>query len=424
MQPPATGKSAPTLLHVQWGSISRQLAQAAERVWSSRDFLSLVSFDQGPNLSSRLMLQWAPVVEHLCLDDASLGLQGLAAFLVAATSLSHVEMSLADPCKAAQADSMLAHSHTVRWLDCQWNYIPRQLPHQLTRLHVSFTDLGEDVCNKLRTLADLELLWEGFVAGLSGVPHLRTLCIWGNHLPDRVSWLARLEVLRIHLYLGGHDDGLKVYLGWLLHQECDNLDVKLVDPVEYGQPEPEDVQVVAQLQQLRIRHLHLRIPRFSSGTQRLWAAYDGCSHFELEYQTPRPEMLQALPVAQRVTIKVMAGSDWHWHDNTFRVSAAALSQQPCRLGMYLNTHLALAVEGPLSVPVDSSEPWQLVVHGGAGTVQGLPPSRPVSGPIAYWLQNAAADDAGWGCMSENAADTARMLSTKKCECQDCFRVQS
>ena len=309
MQPPATGKSASTLLHVQWGSISRQLAQAAESIWSSRDFLSLVSFDQGPNLSSRLMLQWAPVVEHLCLDDASLGLQGLATFLVAATSLSHVEMSLTDPRKAAQADIMLAHSHTVRWLDCQWNYIPCQLPCQLTRLHVSFTDLGEDVCNKLRTLADLEPLWEGFVAGLSGVPHLRTLCIWGNHLPDRVSWLARLEVLRIHLYLGGHDYGPKVDLGWLLHQECDALDMKLVCPIEIEQPELEDEQVMAQLQRLQVRHLHLRIPRFSLGAQRLWAAYKGCSHFELEYGKPGPDVLQALPMAQQVTIKVMAPAD-------------------------------------------------------------------------------------------------------------------
>ena len=46
-------------------------------------------------------------------------------------------------------------------------------------------------------------------------------------------------------------------------------------------------------------------------------------------------------------------------------------------------------------------PWQLVVHAVAG-ITGLPPSRSTCAPATYYLQNAAADTAGWESMSLGA----------------------
>ena len=105
----------------------------------------------------------------------------------------------------------------------------------------------------------------------------------------------------------------------------------------------------------------------------------------------------APPLSQNIRIPGSEAGDHEGH--ALWVDWAAMTRQSCRLLFCLHKQ-DLRVADPTPLPRIFG-PWQLLSRNlgpqqllsGAKNVHGLPPSRPTT--AAYFLQNAAANAAGW-----------------------------
>ena len=196
-------------------------------------------------------------------------------------------------------------------------------------------------------------------------------------------------------------------LSWLRHQPHGQLHLE-VSLGSMGHPKSRPVaghqQVVHELQQLGITTLVLKTISwvFHSKAQALWGKLTIQDRLTLYLGDSAEGGLYALPMCLQISVMAQR------HEGSGGLQAAllpvcwsAIGVRPGKVHISCQGSQTLAVEGFTSFV--STGPWQLVVHSAAG-VQGLPPSRPCSEP--YFLQNDAADAAGWDC---TVVDSCRCL---------------
>ena len=304
-----------------------------------------------------------------------------------------VDIDVTRVADAALADSILCASKSVLIIRSEGveenTYMPQKLPRQLQRLELlSIPELA-----RVQRLDTLQPRFEGFLSMVSGMYSLRILSIdcAGLSLKCGVSlpWLIKLS-LRLRIKRGSSLD-----LSWLHHQH--HRHHKLHIHLEMANCNAAtSQQVMSQPSQMHLSHLHLVVSEFSAANQQIWQAFSRCDSFHLDFSwRASPDVLHALPPCERVTLTNAAAR------GPLIIMWQALAR-PGRLHVcQRNIRAEVQVKGFAQSSLDSLAPWQLVVHAAAG-IKGLSPSRPVRAPATYYLQNAAADAAGWESMSLDA----------------------
>ena len=282
-------------------------------------------------------------------------------------------------------------------------YIPSKLPQQLQQLEVSFVALAH------KQRAKPQMVFRAFVSMMSSMPELRTLTLkCGTLVPECSMCLPKLAKLEVHISVWGKGS----QLSWLHSQAYDQLDIHLVmhDCGKEGSQ-----QVISELQQLHLGQLHLIMHGgMTAASQQIWQSYSGCDHFhlELDFWSRLPVVLHALPSCEVITLTDGRGH-FHGHDGIAACAPGPLEilwqglARPGRLLICQPRGSGIHIEGYASSLLDFAAPWQLVVHS-PGSIDGLPPSRPISAPATYYQQNAAADVGGWDSMSQDSCTCVEM----------------
>ena len=350
-----------------------------------------------PRFDTQLLLRWPPSVQWALLGDWSLKFQGVQQFVAAAVNLVEVDIDVTRVADSALADTILCASKSLLIIrsevDEDNTYMPQKLPQKLQRLKVhSIPELA-----RKQRQAKLQPRFEGCLSMVCGMDHLRILNIDCASLSLKcgacLSWLTKLS---LHLRVRR---GSSLDLSWLHSQQHHQLHIHLeLDTCNAAISQ----QVMSQLSQMHISHLHLEVSQFSAASQQIWQALS-CDSFHLEFGWhASPDMMHALPQCDSV---ILTDGRSGWIQDTVQgpliIMWSALAR-PGRLHVcQRNIRAEVQVEGFAQSSLDSLAPWQLVVHAAAG-IKGLPLSRPVRAPATYYLQNSAADAAGWESMSLDA----------------------
>ena len=350
---------------------------------------------------SQLLLRLAPSVRCLHLSSWSIKKQGIRNFVAAALNLTEVVMNVYQVDDAACADSILCASKSVLTLRSEGSeyncYMPQELPQQLQHLEV----LSMAVLVQKQGRAIAQPKFEAFLRVVCSMRHLRIVSLHCASLALRCSMsLPSLASLSLGLWVC---HGTSLDLRWLHSQHHDQLHICL--ELERCLAETSQ-QCLSQLERFHISHLHLVVLEFPVASQQIWRTLDCCDSFHLELCGQKTfDAIHALPLCNwvKLTDARKMGYDWRTAEYLVPSPVVILWQALARSGRY---HVCLhkertrvQVEGfahPL--PDSLAAPWQLVLHAVAG-VTGLPPSRPVCAPATYYLQNSAADAAGWESMS-------------------------
>ena len=272
--------------------------------------------------------------------------------------------------------------------------VPQQLPMQLRHLDVQVRpgDCDEDVP-----------LFEALIALLHTCPSLRTLVLDAECLCclSSSSTLPRLEKLEMHWDVYGADRGS---LSWLQVRLPGQLDVHVT--LYNIDDEHVDIccQALQQLQDLPIHLLRTDIDDDEPDYHDIWES----PYMKDTTRALRPKKLQlhflryiGVILALQLFHSIKAsGSEPRGHGgHDLVVNWAVMTRQSGRLLFCLHEQdLQVASYAPLP---HTFGPWQLLSRhlgpwqhiSGKKDVHGLPPSRPTS--AAYFMQNAAADAAGW-----------------------------
>ena len=382
----------------QWSSICRKLGRAAQNVLLGRKYLE--SWSSPPSrsplcLDSQLLLRWAPCVKTLFLDAWSIKCHGIRQYVAAAVNLTLMIIEIAQEEDSACADSVVCASHSVVHLysveSGSNSYLPHTLPQQLQKL-----DIDLKILAMKQPQSTLQPRFEAFLSMLCNLRHLRTLSIDCANFVLRCSVpLPNLEMLRLRL---GLSKGTPVDFSWLRSQHHDKLQLCLrLDKCDAAM----NMCVMSEAQQVHITDLHLVVPRFSLASQQIWQSYSGCESFNLEFSwNCSSKVVHALPVCSLVTVTVQCNLLSGMAARQAKPSPLIIHWQalarPGRLHVCSHiSNVQVQVQGfAHPIPDSRSGPWQLVAHAKAG-VEGLPASRPPLAPATYFLQNAAADAAGW-----------------------------
>lgn len=349
---------------------------------------------QRPSCNSQLLLQWAPFVRRLHLNDWALNCQGIRQFVAAAADLTRIDIVVARAENAALADSILTASKSVLTICSDGSkanaYLPQELPQRLEVLDIA-------ILPRKPRRAQLRPRSEAFLGLLASMPRLRTLSISCAPLALRCSvCLPRLARLTLHLRVR---HGSRLDLHWLRSQQYEQLHIHL--ELDTGDA-PTSQQVMSQLAHAQISHLHLTVPNFPVAAQQIWWTFSRCDSFHLwlggeqlldtiyalplckwvqitDARTRLLESLTAVPMAPKVLV----------------ISWQALARPGRVLVCQQMQDIGVQVQGFASpFPNSIQAPWQLIMHAVAG-VDGLPPSRPTLAPATYYMQNVAADAASW-----------------------------
>ena len=287
----------------QLSSVCRCWAQAVRGALLGSEFLDLRSTPGSCKLSrlnSQLLLQWAPCVRCLHLSGWSLNKEGIEEFVAAAVNLSEVVVSAFFANDSARADSILCASKsvlTVRSVADEYNhYMPQNLPQQLQQLEVRSIPA---LVRRVGPALALQPRFEAFLSMVSSLCHLRVLSLNSDTLAltccASLPRLVKLSLVHYVAHGASHD------LSWLRRQRHDELNVCLV--LEHCNAESSQ-QVVSQLQQIHISHLHLVVQDFPVESQQIWQSFSQCDsfHLELARRAPDvPDVVHTLPPCGRVT---------------------------------------------------------------------------------------------------------------------------
>ena len=372
------------LLLWQVSRTCRQLAAATERLISSSGDLDteVSSTLPPPQMGSRLLRRWAPLVSSLHLDENSHRIPGLPAFVKAARHAQQVYWYCDDIVGAAHAAFVLSSCSKASHVTLRGEPIPHAFPAGMTHLDVLYgafcswdphtpSTLIYDLARQGKYLEQLVLEIES--------PSFHLACP-GLILPE-----LELE-LNIKLDLASSDNRLS----WLQQQPFSKLSIGIT--ICTSEPACHQ-KMIDQLQQLPVDHLLVdwRVPP-SLQLQLLWQAVTPSSSFRLwvnnfEDVPSAATTLQALPCCPRTEIRAPF---YFSREEPLAVTWAALSRTS-KFGIHLGPGQDLHVLGAPGSTPDIEGPWQLVVHGGQrahGLFMGVRDD-------VHFLQNVAAVSAGW-----------------------------
>ena len=332
-------------------------------------------------LNSPLLLCWVAQARHIVLHQDTHNVPGMAEFLAAAVQARSLCTICENPVAAAEAGHLMSYCHGVRKIEIVGTRPPSLLPDSLEEivLDCEAQGLGDEFddrqvnaflyhCTRLAHLRQLRL-------DLSRVGPVQLLCAAQLRMLDRLN--IELTVSECH-----------VCLDWALAQPCKCLDIE-VDVATSTMD--RHTPIVEQLSQVRMRWLRLSLEvYFTAAMQALWAAVQA-EHLAISFWADFGP-IEMLP---RCTSVVLEQNPADSGQQAAFIKWAAISKHACDIAIHLESLTKLHVTG-FGLDGETLEqlqqPWQLVVCGGAG-VQGLPASQPTRN--AYFLQNAAAQAAGW-----------------------------
>ena len=378
-------------LLMQASSVCKRLSQAAVHCLESRPALSFYFWEIGcaaPNMSSKLLLHFAPLAKHVFLDMLCAGWHGIRDFM-AATQLREASVNF----PGDYHNDIIGDGYTTM-------YCSQQFDRQACRDFASWAeDLEELECDarmgvlQAKAPAVSEQL-DLMLHSLSGLQFLHKLTI--NMGSDRVlnSRVFLQEVPELHLSFERRMGSGQMDLSWLFQQSHGQLHLEVQHLGLYNTSNAllDHHTTVRDLRELRITTLQLDVwsTIFDRTAQQVWAQLSVQDKVHLSFiGHGGADILHSLPRCQLV--KIAGRGPCMWPPPQLLFSGSALTQ-PGRLHVCMSEDQELVVDGFTSLPDSSGDPWQLVVHAAAG-VQGLPPSRPTS--EVWYLQNAAADAAGW-----------------------------
>ena len=372
--------------------MSRTLAVAASNVLRSHGCLDLSRFDQPEwsqrRLDTHQLLQLAPCVQVLDLDEDSYTMPGLPAFLAAATSLETVRLSCDSMLFAAQAGRVLPHCAAPCVVSVTGTHAPGKFPPRMRKLSVNFTDGGENLPGSWDADAPTALRFQ-----LADQKHLKKLDLsfgFSDILLD--CSVVSLPELLVDLSFNLTEEASTLDLSWLRHQPC-RLSVCIkVSTASLD----HHVMVVSILEQLPVECLRLEwTVAMPLELQLLWQRVSVKHAFILEANSAQAcssasEALQALPWAPRIVI--CSNVNGHIVGQPLFVSGAALVSQAAKFMFLMGYAHPLHVLGGCSALPNARGPWQVEVST-EGRVHGLHGAR-VDGDL-HSLQNDAAVSAGW-----------------------------
>ena len=331
-------------------------------------------------LNSPLLLSWIAHARHIVLHEDTHNVPGLAELLAAAVQARSLCTICDNPLAAAEAGFLISNCRSLMRMEVVGTRPPSILPDTLEELYADFESQGSgDEADDRHVNA---LLYH-----CTRLPHLRMLRLDLNCVvPVRLRCAAQLRKLdMLDIALSLYDCAVSVQ--WVLTQPCESLYVEVnVVTANIG----VHVAFMQQLSQVKIRCLRLNLAvLFTADLQAIWAA----AQAESIVVTFAAGLcaLEVLPRCATVVLDFEECVD----TTTDVVQWRALSKHAGHITVYLADSSELHVTGfePDERTLNQVQrPWQLLVRGGAG-VQGLPASQPTR--HAYFVQNAAAQAAGW-----------------------------
>ena len=230
---------------------------------------------------------------------------------------------------------------------------------------------------------------EAWLLALCCMCQLEKLVIDAYNLTELQSTVVLPPGVALHVYmLSGSLRPISV--PWLRLQSSSTIymHIRL-----YQQTPNQAQQAVLELQPLRIYSLHLetRYSQFSAELQHIWGQLKCCEHLHLAFRG-QSGAVHALPICKCVHISGPISFPSKPVQCQFPIQWAAIGNRAGKVCISLDKSQRLCVEGHAELPLPCAAPWQLAVWSAAG-ITGLPSSR-VRKEV-YFLQNAAADAAGW-----------------------------
>lgn len=370
------------LLLVQMACTCRKLAMAVPLVLERRPMFDLWPRTgcHMPCMSSPLMLKWAPHVKQAFLSGQCTEHPGVRAFFSAATclrlaTLIHPDQYMHEGVPIRSTSSTLYCCETVneeladQLCEAADSCLKAPMPHLL---HLSLSEQLDALLQILSCMPNLK----GLLLQTVGMTELQSCVV----LPPQV-------VLHVQMMITSHSP---LALGWLRLQRSSTISMHAVLS---QQTASQSQQAVSELQTLRIHvlHIHTRYFHFSREVQLIWSQLTCCRYIHLAFDGGQGA-LHALPACESALISGPRPTAAQPVQDLFRASWLAVGNRSGKLYVSLDKTQQLRVEGHAEPLSSCREPWQLLILSAAG-VQGLPPSRTTQ--EAYFLQNTAADSAGW-----------------------------
>ena len=329
-------------------------------------------------LNSPLLLSWVAQAGRLDLYDSAHNTPGLAELLAAAVRMTSLCTECTNLVAAAEADHLISKCCSLIKLRLSGTFLPSIFPEALEELRVCVGD-------KFDPRQVNALLYH-----CTRLPHLQLLRLGvACTQPVRLTCAAQLRKLH-SLGIGITLTDAVVSLKWALAQPCTFLDFWV-----RGMTNKVDSQtaLVQQLATVRMHTLTLEMNvQYTAAMQALWAKVQTGSFTLLARSTQESVLLHMLPCCG---IAVLDSSQPSSSPPAVCIRWAALIRYASVITVRLATSTKLHVTGCelTAATIDQLQrPWQLIVFGGAG-VHGLPASQPTR--HAYFVQNAAAQAAGW-----------------------------
>ena len=393
---------------LQVSTVCRLFANAAQQVLrlSGRLDLAYPHPSRIPKaFSSKLMLSWAPDVQHIVCSDGFFYLPGVPTFLAAALRLSQLTLSCHSVRAAGEADAMLVYCGGLKTLTLQGDPLPCMVPLTVQTLHVRFRIDSENDAGH----ADLN---HAFLCRLLRLPHLRVLGInlFNRAILSSSVQLGKLDKLMVHFELSTNVD-----LAWLRVQPVQELELVICldsSGQQVHEQQEAHARLISELQPLQLTRVKLSLcSPLPQDIAARWTAVQA-TEVELQIHTP-PCNITVLPsiCSERSFITVFQAFDTAIFGPFWTVPWASLVCGPGRKVLELPDRAencpGLHVVGcDGQCPDYMLQPWELTVITTAGRsrpnvapipilmsrVRGLPPSQ---SSLGYRLWNQAAMEAGW-----------------------------
>ena len=371
------------LLLVQISSLSRKLAMAVPLLLERKGSCELWPKPgcQMPCLSSPLMLRWAPHIKHAFLPVQCTEYMGIRVFMAAASCLTEAYISYPEH---YTCNGSLIHSTSSSLYCCE---APgRDMQGQLWEAGDPPSQRPQDQELTLHLSTSEQL--ERWLLTLSCVPRLRRLIINADNLTELQSTVELPSLAEVHVYMIASAYS-PMRLRWLRLQSSSMISMH----IRLSQHTARQArQAVSELQTLRIRVLHLQTSysSFPAEVQHIWGQLTCCEQLHIAFEGHQGAV-HALPTCELALVSGPVASSMQPIQRSFFLCWSAV-HCPGRLLISLDHSQSVRVKGYAELPASCARPWQMVIRSAAG-VKGLPPSRATD--EGYFLQNAAADAAGW-----------------------------
>ena len=329
-------------------------------------------------MGSELLLEWARACKwRLSLTGNSCAVPGLAAFVDAAPAVGQLDISCDSLLDAAQADKIVHKAKEVGILILRGDHFPTVLPQSVEEVAM---------CNGCSRVPEPGDHVEALLYRLAFLPCLEGLDFDLGVCPVMTcpSNIPHLQYLRLSFEVLNESS---IDLSWLRTQPLGKLELSIVlradSVVQQG-------RLVSELTGLKMHSLNISLhTSITLPIQLQWTRLRCLRHFMLDVAVAG-DQIRHLPSGPLRIFSVDLATET---TSPVLIAWSTICSQAGRFCIYPHTGQHVGVVGYAGHLPGHAKPWQLLCRG--ELVLGLPESACRQAGGYYFMQNGAADAAGW-----------------------------